>query len=668
MNGRKPRSHPILIHHLHIRATLSSMNNNTGAPDDWPENVPWYKWPPFPAKPEGVEVIPFSQFVATGLWIDPDDETSKPEGVGAPTVELESRHDGEKKKRRRKKKTVDGQTVEVPLEWWEEIEEDSKSSRRAYKYDHRETYVDRLLQARKDFMEKRRFPTHVQQVAQVFAICLGLVDPSPQGIKTNPKAGPGDDDDDDDVSDDDESELAAEGDTLPSATIEEVPENEGSRIVPETARERALDAFHQDPERVVKLFLTSYAYDKGVYWNEHKIRDTPILVEVFLNFLENNEVFTSAEKGTRHGIARAKKVVQLAKQEMPHTTKLARLFPDAWGKACGLIWGQRIEGGWIFGRLPEETRVEDAAPMDVDTKPDPSNPDDPSALKPLVPTEAELLADAIEPPSINGHQTEWSNTGGWGAADGWGPGIGDSGETWEKADGEEPAWGQGVGESTWNVEEFMAPPEEDPAIIWGNIGPSGKEQLEAIIGPNNLPDTYVTLRVEASSRIIDAVVEPTPNPNPPPAGTTPTFGDIAQQRLARLTLLPSPQSQHAPMSGACVNKPVMLSPPVDDAKFGWVGPHDPLSDNITVLIQPDEVFLEALRFGKGMVVSGTFVQVAELPAAAKDEDAPEASQPTEGEPPKKKKKKKGKKDPTAGGRSWWFFYQIGQVYPTFLTE
>ncbi|KAG8775763.1 hypothetical protein FRC12_001283 [Ceratobasidium sp. 428] len=642
------------------------MANNEGAPADWPEDVPWYKWPPFPAKPDGVEVIPFSQFVATGLWIDPEDETTKPEGIGAPTTELESRHDGEKKKRRKKKKTVDGQTVEVPLEWWEEIEEDSKTSRRTYKYDHRETYVDRLLQAHKDFTEKRRFPLHVQQVAQVFAICLGLIDANPQGVKTNAKAEPGDNDDEDDVSDG-ESELDMDAE-VPSATIEEVMENESSRAVPETARERALDAFHQDPERVIKLFLTSYAYDKGVYWNELKIRDTPILVETFINFLENNNVFTSVERSTKHGITRAKKVVQLAKQEMPHTTKLARLFPEPWGKACGEIWGQRLDVGWVFGRLPEKLKASDNPPMDVDAALDPPNPEDPDAPKMFKPTEAELLVDGIEPPSVNGYQTELTDAGGWGATDGWGPGAGGSGETWGHGDGEETAWGQGVGESTWNVEEFMAPPEEDPAEIWGNIGPPAGEQIEAIIGPNNLQEAYVTLRVEASSRIIGTVTEPVPNANPPPEGTAPTFGDIAQQKLARLTLLPSLQSQNAPMSGACVNKPVMLNPPIDNDKFGWVGPHDPLTDSITVLVKPDEVFLEALRFGAGMVLSGTFIQVAELPIAAKDEDPAETAQLAEGEPPKKKKKKKGKKDPTAGGRSWWFLYQIGQIYPTFLTE
>lgn len=448
--------------------------------------------------------------------------------------------------------------------------------------------------------------------------------------------------------------------------------------MPETARERALDAFYQDPERVIKLFLTSYAYDKGVYWyaagaitifgnvltlqccrNEQKINETPILVELFLKFLEENSVFGPAEKGAKRGIAQAQKIVELAKQEMPHTTKMARMFPDNWGKACGLIWGQRLEGGWVFGRLPDEPQPranEPAAEPIVEPTATEDPPEEPTLFQP---TEAELLVDAIEPPSINGVQTKLSIQSGWGNQGGWGEDTGDSAGAW----GEEAEEATGL---TWNEDEFMHSPEEDPAVTWGDIGPSGKEQLEALIGPNNLPETYVTLRVEASSRIVGAVTEPTPNPNPAASGGTTSFSDIAQQRLARLTLLPHPDSRTAPVTGACVNQPVMLNPPIDEAKFGWVGQHDPLTDNITLLVHADEASLDILRVGAGMIVTAIFVQVAELPVA-KEEDPPEA-QPADGEPPKKKKKKKGKKDATSGGRSWWFLYQIAQVYPTFLVE
>lgn len=110
------------------------MSAAVAGPADWPQDVPWYKWPPFPPKPDDVTVIPFSQFVATGLKDDQDEGASGVDQMGVPTTELEKRHDGEKKKRRRKKKGPNGEIVEEPLAWWEEFEEDAKDPRRLYKY------------------------------------------------------------------------------------------------------------------------------------------------------------------------------------------------------------------------------------------------------------------------------------------------------------------------------------------------------------------------------------------------------------------------------------------------------------------------------------------------------------------------------------------------------
>lgn len=104
------------------------MGGDLGPPDDWPEGVPWYKWPPFPTKPEGVTIIPFSQFVATGLQVDNEDEGVGLDGQGKPTINLPKRHDGEKKKRRKKKQGPNGEMIEVPMSWWEE-------DTRRFKYD-----------------------------------------------------------------------------------------------------------------------------------------------------------------------------------------------------------------------------------------------------------------------------------------------------------------------------------------------------------------------------------------------------------------------------------------------------------------------------------------------------------------------------------------------------
>ncbi|CAE6512238.1 unnamed protein product, partial [Rhizoctonia solani] len=600
-------------------------------PADWPEDVPFHKWPPFPTKPEGVTIIPFSQFVATGLKADQDDDENP--GVdqqGVRTTGLQARHDGEKKKRRRKKKNEKGEIVEVPLAWWEELEEDTKNTKSLYKYDQRETYLDRLIQAWKDFNEKRRFPEHVRAVAHALGICIGVVDPSPNGVKTNkPKAG-SDGGGSDDEFEDDEGAAAPDDDAPPTAPVTQ--DLYDADLKPETAREKAMDAFFQDPERVTKLFLTSYAYDKGIYWNEIKLRDTPILVEAFLNFLEVNQVFGPSEKSTRFGIAQGKKIAQLAKEEMPHANKLANVLPDSWGKACGALWGQRLTGPstWVFGQLPDEPVPTNGAGATPAAQPIVTGDD-----MIFEPTDAELLVDAVEPPSINGVQTEWTNTGGettgdtggWGSFNAWGAGAAEGG-----------GWGEGenAGENpVWDEDAFKEPPAPDPVTIWGNFAPSGHEQLEALIGPNSLAKTYVTLRVEISSRVVGTLVEPPANAVAVPEGAP--FADIVQQRFARFTLSPSRFLKTAPDYGACITKPDTMGDPIDESKFGWVGPHDPASSEIKVFVPTDENLLDVIRKGTGMTITGTFVQVAEL--AAPKEDEPAEVEPAGGEPPKKKKKK-----------------------------
>ncbi|CAE7217457.1 unnamed protein product [Rhizoctonia solani] len=636
-------------------------------PADWPEDVPFYKWPPFPTKPEGVTIIPFSQFVATGLKVDQDDdETPGVDQEGIHTTGLQARHDGEKKKRRRKKKNENGEIVEVPLAWWEELEEDTKNAKALYKYDQRETYLDRMIQSWKDFNEKRRFPTHVQAVAHALGICLGIVDPSPNGVKTNKaKAGSDDGGSDDEFEDGDEKMDGSDTAPPPAPVTQDLYDAD---LKPESAREKAMDAFFQDPERVTKLFLTSYAYDKGIYWNEVKLRDTPILVEAFLNFLDVNQVFGPTEKSTRFGITQGKKVAQLAKEEMPHANKIANVFPDNWGKACGALWGQRLTGPstWVFGQLPDEP-----APANQADAPDAVHITQPTVTGDdmiFEPTDTELLVDGIEPPSINGVQTEWTDTsegagnaGGWGSTNAWGAGAAESGG-WGGEDGD-AGEGENAGENpVWDEDAFKEPPAPDPATVWGDFGPSGQDQIEAFIGPNNLAKTYVTLRVEISSRVIGALVEPPANSVAPTEGAP--FADIVQHRFARLTLSPSRFLKTAPAYGACITRPDMMGDPIDESKFGWVGPHDPTNNDINIFVPNDEGLLDIIRKGAGMTITGTFIQVAEL--APPKEDEPVEAEPAGGEPPKKKKKKKGKKD--TGVRSWWFLYQLTQVFPTFYEQ
>lgn len=72
-----------------------------------PPPDPKWIWPPFPAPPEGANIIPFSQFQPKGIALSLEEETEL-DGDGIPTVVLQVKHnslfDGIKHKHGKKKK------------------------------------------------------------------------------------------------------------------------------------------------------------------------------------------------------------------------------------------------------------------------------------------------------------------------------------------------------------------------------------------------------------------------------------------------------------------------------------------------------------------------------------------------------------------------------------
>lgn len=107
------------------------------------ESAIMLRFPPFPAVPPGVELIPFHSFRASGIRVPIDDddddeydgrqmsEMIELDGLEIPTIPLRVKHAAdnmEKKKKKRKKKSGAGsQQVQVapekPETWWEQWEE-----------------------------------------------------------------------------------------------------------------------------------------------------------------------------------------------------------------------------------------------------------------------------------------------------------------------------------------------------------------------------------------------------------------------------------------------------------------------------------------------------------------------------------------------------------------
>jgi len=114
------------------------------------ESTIMLRFPPFPAVPDGVELIPFHSFRPSGIRVLIDDdhdeydgrqvsEMIECDGLGIPTIPLRVKHAAdnmERKKKRRKKAGAGTQQVQVapekPKTWWELWEEFEDIRRNAY--------------------------------------------------------------------------------------------------------------------------------------------------------------------------------------------------------------------------------------------------------------------------------------------------------------------------------------------------------------------------------------------------------------------------------------------------------------------------------------------------------------------------------------------------------
>jgi hypothetical protein len=114
------------------------------------ESAMMLRFPPFPAVPDGVELMPFHLFQPSGIRVPIDDdddeydgrqvsEMIERDGLGIPTVPLRVKHaadNSEKKKKRKKKAGAATQQVQVapekPKTWWELWEEFEDIRRNSY--------------------------------------------------------------------------------------------------------------------------------------------------------------------------------------------------------------------------------------------------------------------------------------------------------------------------------------------------------------------------------------------------------------------------------------------------------------------------------------------------------------------------------------------------------
>lgn len=368
------------------------------------------------------------------------------------------------------------------------------------------------------------------------------------------------------------------------------------------------------------------------------MRDGPILISFWLNFLLRNRVLPEPEH--EKSLRKALLVVEQARKELPQTFVIGKALPDAVGTGCEALWGSK-------GQMNFWPAVNDAADKAEDGTAEPDakrrkvGEDDAAELLKNVIGDAKV--EVLTPETVAAIEKDAGNAstsadnaasdGGWGP--GWGDATADGGSGWGNVDAADDPWA-GDGGSTWNIE-----PQPNP--------------LMAHLGATVLPITHTTGVVERSTRTIVSIT--------PPTGPAVTKADKKKlkgldevglvehdlsARLAKMTLAPLPVG----MQSADVLPPAILETsrgPVVEDQAAVVDdsadpkPHYPLRDSITVLLDPavaDKLLL-------GMHLGGAWVQIVR-------QNPGDSAEGGSGEPGK----------PTG----FWYVEQLTSILPSYHTE
>ncbi|TDL30022.1 hypothetical protein BD410DRAFT_780545 [Rickenella mellea] len=594
--------------------------------------VPYYRFPPFPDTPPGVQIVPFDQFKPSGIVMDMDPDALEVDGLGIRTVRLKAKHNNEGtpvvKKKAKKVKLPTGEQITRRSPWWEEWAE-GEDLRSNHFYNAMMPREDRLEKASQDFHKGRNWGTPengLQAMYDQFRLYIGLIGNPTVPFRKRPRGGPPavDDEYDSDSGPEDppEEPINAEPEKTEVGIVEgakdarainekiqsQVEESEmfvldekyHQRVQAELeAKEARLEAFLDDPEVAMKIFFSSYFFEKGLAWADQKLRDVPLLASFFLRFMQRNRVLPE----TSRSLARAIEVVDKAKMELPMTKKITQKLPDYFGKACRELWGEREPANvWLAplepysededsdeeglrrrqtkrAKIEEVTDANEVASVQVFPEPpqDASMEVDNENLK-GTPTDATSNNDTSSAWQASGDQ-EMST--GWGGSDkdkgGWGI-LDPPGE-----DGDTPrdALGQPLDLSGWS--------DEQPSLL-------------VLFGPTTIPLTHRVGIAELSTRKIVSWSMP---PQPVPSGLVGCLRGV----LAEVVL--APWDEYSEAKGASVVAPCLVSPDGEEV----ITTHNPSTDMIRVLMHPTA----AAVLHAGMGIQGLWVQA--VPRVVRDSES-----------------------------------------------
>ncbi|TFY67899.1 hypothetical protein EVG20_g3757, partial [Dentipellis fragilis] len=619
-----------------------------------------FTFPPFPAPPPGVNIIPFKDFKPSGIRIpiDGDDFEQERDGLGIPTVELLVKHstDNLEKKRRKKKPGAPQVTVDQgkPKTWWEQWDE-LEDVRKKY-YDPNLSRVDRVFQAGADFRGGRPWPQGatghaLQNLWDQFRTYVGLLH---NPIINRKKQ--------DQISDDSDDEAGpkapapapvhvvqqpapppptkAETDNpaylkrrkrpfRPMGSAYDEPDEaeaeEGLSWDEKLQNRREekdirMDNFLNDPERSMRIFFSSYFRDRGLIWSEPRCLAMPTLVSYFLRYLLRSRVLPEPEH--EKPLRRACEIAEKARFELPLTHAIGKAVTDEFHDACRHCWGTRKPPfDWgdsgIFASQKDEDKDAnededaaepgtkrqktdvDSAPLDAAVK---------AAVASVVSNAAEfqpiLLDKNTVPESVAAGGWGEPGSGSWGDATAWGadaddaPAAGTEGTGWgDAANTATPvAWNADWGDGDGNGESA------EEMAAWNRPPPT----LVGLLGPTALPLTHEPGVVEWSTRRVVSLHPPLP-PRLPGSGAD-AVEEALERHFGRVVFAPWPGWDKHEKSD--IRKPVIPNTSKgavvaeEDAEReveakGGVRPHNPFKDEITVLVMPEIVDLLSVGMGLG---------------------------------------------------------------------
>lgn len=622
-----------------------------------PVDGPFIRFPPFPIAPAGVRIMPFKEFTERGIRIEAGADDAEVDALGIPTIVIGRKgHATDEcktntKRKRDAEESVKSKKKGAIRKGWAESWKESELLRFSTSVNPNSTPFEKLQAAAADFTSGRTWPTNFASetgprfIWDKFQRYIGIPESASAPVKNTRTPENVDGEADGNISDDEgmEEDAENEGDAKTSNIMTGIIKSADlpatlARQKQEIDNEEKMHTFFCNPEKSIRVFMSSYSRTMGYIWSDVNLECMPRLLTFFVEFLLHNKVLPTYERDLRSAL----KVITIAQKELPNMSALAKATPDQLSVSFLNCWGKKADTYSVNIPMPSVDE-----PVDTD-----------ASIKDL---SAETEEHTAQPDA-----TVWGNPSTGNESSGWG--ASETPNTWG-ATAEDVAEGSSWGEL---VPESVDPAEGGADDLASWFGTTPPETLLTLLGPTALPLTHTTGIVERSMRIIKKIEPPQINPpksSPQGEGVCEPDYEGVEADLDRLftKVIMSPKIDWDGGDSPVYSRPAILKtsqglvvdpaspPPERDAgdgsavvapAEGTAKPYDPVRDDITLLVLATPEKVELLSVGMGL--GGTWVQIVR-----------------QAEGGLKKKKKKGKSKKAVP--SYWYIDELPIIIPSFWT-